>query len=67
MNKLLRMQRILNWFRFQVVVENWKDSDVIIHYGRDWSDALNWARCYPPEVTVSINRMGKRVAMVGQR
>ena len=62
------IKRLLKFFApYQVVIENWYDFSVIIHKATNYREALAWSSCYPNEVTVSINRYGKRVATVGQR
>lgn len=63
------MKRLVNWLKpYRVVVEFWHDHDVVTHYARNYTDALDWARCYPNSCVVNINtRFGRSVAMVGQR
>lgn len=58
---------IRNFFMFQVNVEFWRDHDVVHHYGRNYADALDWARCYPNDCVINIRRFGRVIAMVGQR
>ena len=53
------------WYRLTcyVVVAQWEGIESV-RFARDYTDALDWARCYPSNATILI---GKRGRLIGSR